>query len=214
MSEFIGEFIMPLAGLLMAATLLNTPTLDVKAEPRAGDYPIGMLQANKSAYGDVDLIISPKGDVESCILISSVGDTKFAGEFCQMFSKFRWHPALDTDGSPIYAELRISRKFFIPGTPQGQEVQKSKPAADFEIRFPEGTSVGGKDLDVYLSVEVGPDGTATACARQSRPGNKTIPQRLVDLACSSVLHRAFGPINTKSGSLQHYVTGQIARFRG
>ena len=104
---------------LSAAGLLVGPALDEKRMVGPDDYPTEMLRAKKSVSAEIEEVINPQGEMESCKLISFVGDEQFAKRVCSILDKRMWKASTDVQGHAVYGRIQTSIKFTIPGTRGG-----------------------------------------------------------------------------------------------
>ncbi len=197
--------------VLSAVGLLVGPEPDPKRMINPNDFPTEMLRARKSVSAEVEAIISPKGQMESCTLISFVGDKQFAKQVCGILDKRMWRASLDVQGSPVFGQIRTSIKLTIPGTAMGNEAERAEARPDYEFPFPSSWS-GTEDIDVPLAVLVAADGHVEACNFQPAPLTKKKARELSDAACQGAAQKSYGPLVTPEGPIQRYVTMQTVRF--
>lgn len=195
---------------LSAAGLLVGPKPDMKRF-RPDDFPTEMLRANKSVSAEIEVIINPAGEIDSCRLISFVGDERFANRVCSILDKRMWKPSRDAQGNAVYGRIRTSIKFTIPGTKVGDEAQRAKLRPDLELPFPEGWR-GTEEISVPLAVIVGTDGHLEACKFQAEPLTKIKARELADPACEALSQKIYGALSTPQGPIQRYVSMQEVRF--
>ena len=195
---------------LSAAGLLVGPQPDLK-KISPDTYPTAMLRANKSVSAQIEATINPEGEIESCTLISFVGDEQFAKQVCSLLDKRTWAKSLDPQGRAIYGRIRTAMRFTIPGTKEGIDAQRAKLRPDLELPFPANWQ-GTDELIVPVAVLIGQDGRVEACDFQPIPYINKHAREWADVACEGVSQGNYPPIVTQMGSIQRYVAAQRVRF--
>ncbi|MGZ3172615.1 MAG: hypothetical protein ACXWJC_05960 [Croceibacterium sp.] len=196
--------------LSAAAGLIVGPEPDLR-RVSPDNFLTDMLRANKSVSAEVEAIISPEGEIESCALKSFVGDEQFAKRICSLFDKRTWAKSLDAQGHAVYGRIRTVMRFTIPGTKEGEEAQRTKQSPDLELPFPADWR-GEDEVIIPLAVLVGEDGRAQACNLQATRWTDKHAKDLADLACEGLGSKTYSPIATRVGSVQRYVVAQRVRF--
>jgi hypothetical protein len=178
----------------------------------AGDFPLDMQRANRSVFAELEIIISPEGKTESCDVLSYTGDKAFAGRVCKLVTnKGVWVASSDVEGQPVYGRVRTSMTFVIPSSRMGKQVQQAKLAPDLDIPLPEDWH-GSDEINVPLAVFVNENGKAESCKLQPATPPQEEAQDLAAMACQGIEQKSFGPISTKNGPIQRYVTTQLVTF--
>lgn len=114
------------AELFLAAAFVGPVIPDNFSALLLRSFPSKYVISERSAGAILTLDIDPKGHVVNCKFVTGVGNRGFLRDFCSIFKRFRFVPAIDTDGAKAYGRLTTSVTFHIPGTSEGDEVQRWK----------------------------------------------------------------------------------------
>jgi len=177
---------------VLFAALAPVPLAAPQALISIQDYPEFALDRGEEGSVATQLVVDPKGRVDSCKVIISSGFADLDTATCRLLtSRARFSPARAEDGRPIYGLYRSLINW---------SVDRNKRAAlgpDAELTLnqaPPGTSL---PADVWVSYIVEPSGAISNCKADS--GAPAAPQQLVSLACQQLSRAPAEVIRNSSG---------------
>lgn len=192
--------------LAIAASLLSAP---VQTGDQGITYPTDALAKEKSAAARIELLITPQGKIDSCRVLSVMGDDKFGRTFCQLTRSQRWQAAKDVQGLPIYGVVRSLIRMFVPSTLIGDQVRALSQVPDLDLTVIKLPSSSINYFDAKVSVLV--DGTGAAQACQPSAAALTQPS-FAKIACEQARTLHFATPIAKTVALKAFVIEQTVRF--
>lgn len=191
-----------LSALMSLPVHIDKRVHDVRALFSNDDFPAYLVIQGISRTVHTRTIVRRDGSVESCAAEVSSGDTKLDAYTCALILKRgKFLPAKWTDGSPVYALIRVPVRWMIAGAPSSVEDIMKKTVPHFELsvnRLPKGA---GSIVGVNLIVAADEKGRVQACSEDT--GFKSFRKKhfpgLALLACQQVKTAFTAPVPTNAG---------------
>lgn len=148
------------------------------------DYPMKAFEKHWEGVTRFDLLVDPRGRVESCTVIQSSGHEELDKTTCSLATfRARFAPARGPAGTPAYGVYRSQAVWVIPE----DSLPNTAPGPDLQVSvnmLPQGTL---SPPAVQLAYMVDPAGQISACA--ALKGSPAQPAALVDVACRELASR-------------------------
>lgn len=206
--------LLAMAGALAATALMNADTVITP-----DDYPQGMVDAGQSAIVDIEVLVSPTGQPETCHVIGVVRARGFVEQSpaekrtCSLFLKRgKFTPARDADGNAAYGTYRNWVRWAT-----GDGLDAGMPAqVDLEIQvaaLPAGVPSRSRvAVDLAVSADGKPGPCAAAVLTAPKPTEILSPP-LARAACATLAGSAtLGTIVNFAGQPVPTVRRMTARF--
>lgn len=203
-----------LAGALAAPALINPESVITP-----NDYPQGMLDAGENAMVDIEVLVSPTGQPETCHVIGFVRAPGFvekspAGQrTCSLFLKRgKFAPARDADGNAAYGTYSTWARWAT-----GDSLDSGMPGqVDLEIQvaaLPAGVPNRSRvAVDLAVSADGKPGACVAAVLTAPKPTEILSPP-LARAACATLAGSAtLGTIANLAGQPVPTVRRMTARF--
>ena len=193
-------------GLALGASLVAAPELD--SRKLLDEYPVFALQKRWSAAVYLELLIGPDGRVIDCTPMETYGSEDFASMFCGIVAKVRAVPAKDLEGNPTFGVVRTTIKMAIPGSRQGELIEKL-PAGAPDIELETRSLPGISESSVLTSITVAVDEAGRVVGCQTTDEEHS---RYGQAACQQVGSMALPAMVDKAGKQISYVRSLGVRF--
>jgi TonB family protein len=156
------------------------------------DYPQYALDHGEEGSVATQLVVDPRGRVDSCKVIISSGFADLDATTCRLLtSRARFTPAVGDDGRPIYGLYRSLINWTL---------DRSKRAAlgpDAELTLNQAPPGVSLPADVWVSYIIDPNGRLRNCRAYESAANAY--PRLVGLACQELGRNPAEIVRNSSG---------------
>jgi len=197
--------------MLLLATALTAAAYDRNASRRIFEvYPTEDVRDGHSAAVEYDLLVDPDGKLVRCTALRAVGDPNLASKVCALIQLARvgFTRATAPEGTPAYGVIHSTNKYFLPSTPQGDQIRDFTFGPEAEA-YVTALPAGLEDpVTVKVVTFIGQDGKTAAC----EPGRDARTD-LAAAACGVVASQEWNKVADATGTPISYVREIEVQFR-
>lgn len=157
----------------------------------------------------LEIVLTPKGKMQTCAVTSTVGSAELARKTCSMMTKARWKIAKDAAGAPVHGLVRFPLMIWVEDTPEADEVWEYRAGpmeAELEVnKLPDGE----ESVTVAVGVLVDESGTVLGCDSQMQDDKL---DAYAAIACKTAIGFPNPTVTDTDGKSVPYVRGAKVRF--